>query len=85
MSSPYEDLIDAITEIGVSRQEVEHAARVCALAMVKGGLIGYTAGGVFAYFMGMNPATVLLYLVVSAAAGGGYALAKSMLGSSRGN
>jgi hypothetical protein len=77
MSAPYDDLIDAVTNTGISRAEAEHAVRRCAMAMAKGGLVGYTAGGAFAYFMAMNPATSIPYLLVSTAAGGGYALAKS--------
>jgi hypothetical protein len=78
MSSPYEDLIRAITETGISRAEAEHAARRCAMAMAKGGLLGYAGGSIaFGYFMAMNPATAIPYLLVSTAVGGGYALTKS--------
>lgn len=77
MSSAYDDLIDQITANGVERSEAEHAARQCALAMAKGGLVGYTAMGAFAYFLAMNPTTAIPYLAISTAAGSSYQLLKS--------
>ena len=77
MNSPYEELIERITATGVSRQEAEYAARRCALAIFKGGAVGYSAAGAWAYFLAMNPAAAASYLVAGSAVGAGYALAKS--------
>jgi hypothetical protein len=77
MASPYDDLIQAITATGVSEVEARHAARRCAIAMAKNGAMGYLGGGAFAYFMAMNPAAAIPFLVGGAAIGAGYAFAKA--------
>lgn len=63
MPSPYEHLIAAITETGVSEEEARLAAHRCAFAMAKQGAVGFAAGAAFAYFMapvlGTNPVTFL--------------------------
>ena len=73
MSSPYEDLIDQITATGISRQEAEYAARRCAMAMLKNGVVGYGGAGVLTYFLRMSPTTAVLGFAV----GAGYTLAES--------
>jgi hypothetical protein len=77
MNSAYDDLIDKITDSGISRSEAEHAARRCAAAMAVGGLAGYTAAAGFAYFMAMNPLTALPYLIGAPVVGASYQLLKS--------
>ena len=65
MTSPYEHLIAAIVETGISEGEARHAARRCAFAMAKGGGVGYTTGYALAYFLapvGATPITVLPYM-----------------------
>ena len=76
MPSPYEDLIDAITRTaGISRTEAEVAARRCSMAIMKKGLVGYTAASGYAYFMAMNPAAAFGVVATAAAAGAAYAFA----------
>jgi hypothetical protein len=77
MPSPYEQLIQAIAETGVSEVEAQHAARRCAIAMAKQGIAGYAAGGALSYFLAMNLTTAVPYLVGSTALGAGHALMKS--------
>ena len=77
MPSPYEQLIEAIVETGVSEVEAQHAARRCAMAMAKQGAVGYLGGGAFAYFMAMNPASAVPYAIAGLAGGAAYALIKS--------
>lgn len=77
MRTAYDDLIDFVVSTGVSRAEAELGVRRCAVAIGKHGLVGYTAGGAVAYFLGMNPATAIPYLIGTAAAGAGYGLVKS--------
>jgi hypothetical protein len=77
MASPYDQLIQAITETGVSEAEAQFAVRRCAMAMAKQGAITYVGGSALAYFLAMNPATAMPYLVGSAALGAGHALAIS--------
>jgi hypothetical protein len=73
----YNDLISSVSESGLAEEEAKHAVRRCVLAMAKGGFVGYTAMGALAYFMSMNPATALPYLLVSTSGGAAYQLAKS--------
>jgi len=77
VSSPYDDLIEKIADTGISRQEAEFAARRCAMAMLKGGAVGYTAAGAWAYFLAMNPLAAAGYLAGASVAGAGYQLATS--------
>jgi hypothetical protein len=77
MASPYEQLIQAIIETGIPETEARHAARRCALAMAKQGATRYLGGGALAYFMAMNPATAVPYLVGGVALGAGHALLKA--------
>jgi hypothetical protein len=77
MADYYNDLIDWVADTGISRNEAQHAVTRCSLAIAKGGAAGYTAMGAAAYFMAMNPATAVEYLVASTAIGGGYELIKS--------
>jgi hypothetical protein len=77
MNSPYEDLIQRIASTGISSQEAEFAARRCAIAMLKGGSVGYTAAGVWAYFLAMNPVAAAGYLASASVAAAGYQLATS--------
>ena len=77
MNSPYEELIDFVVSSGISRTEAEHGVRMCALAMAKNGAAAYFGTGAVVYFMSMNPATAVPYLVGAAAVGAGYGLAKS--------
>ncbi len=77
MANPYEQLIQAIVETGVSEAEAQHAARRCAMAMVKKGFAGYIGGGALSYFLAMNPSTAIPYLVGGIALGAGHALVKS--------
>ena len=77
MASPYEQLIQAIVDTGVSEAEARHAAQRCALAMATRGIVIYAGAGAFTYFMSMNPATAIPYWVGGLAVGAGSALAKS--------
>ena len=77
MASPYDQLIQAIVDTGVSEAEAQHAARRCAMAMAKQGAVGYLGGGALSYFLAMNPGTALPYLVGGLAIGAGHALVKS--------
>jgi hypothetical protein len=77
MRSEYEALIQAITETGVPEAEARAAATACAKAMARGAVTGYVGGGALSYFLAMNPATSLEYVVTGFAIGGGYALVKS--------
>ena len=77
MPSPYDQLIQAIADTGISEAEAQHAARRCSLAVAKGGLTGYFGGGAFAYFLAMNPASAVPCAVAGLGIGAGYALAKS--------
>ena len=74
MASPYEQLIQAITETGIPETEARHAASSCAVAMAKQGAVGYLGGGAFSYFLAMNPGTAVLYLVGGVTVGAGHAL-----------
>jgi len=77
MKSPYDELIDAIVDSGVSESEAQLAARRCALAMAQNGAVAYLGGGALAYFLAMNPASAVPYAVGGLTLGAGYALAKS--------
>ncbi len=77
MSVVYDDLIDKITASGVSKADAQIAVRHCEMAMIKGGLVGYTAGGALAYFLAMNPASAFPFLIGTTATGAGYQLLKS--------
>jgi hypothetical protein len=77
VATPYDELIQSITATGLPETEARNAARRCAMAMAKQGAVGYLGGGAFAYFMAMNPATAVPYLVGGAVLGAGHALAKS--------
>jgi hypothetical protein len=75
--SSYDELIQKITATGISENEARLAVRRCTFAMAKQGVVGYAGAGAFTYFMAMNPATAVPYLVGGAVLGAGYALAKS--------
>lgn len=71
--SPYEQLIGAIESNGVDRYEAEHAARKCAAAMAKYGVLAYSSGAVLMYFLNMTPAGPAS-AAMAFGAGAGYAL-----------
>jgi hypothetical protein len=77
MANPYDELIHAIRNTGISEAEAQHAARRCLKEMAKQGAMGYLGGGALSYFLAMNPATAMPYLIGGLALGGGHALAKS--------
>jgi len=77
MDSPYNEIVEFVTSNGVSQAEAEVAVGNCLKAMAKYALGAYVAGGAVAYFMRMSPNTAIPWLVVSTAAGAGYALAKA--------
>lgn len=77
MSVVYDDLIGKITASGISTADAQIAVRHCEMAMLKGGVAGYTAGGALAYFLAMNPASAFPFLIGTAAAGSGYQLLNS--------
>jgi hypothetical protein len=78
MASPYDQLIQAIIDTGVSEAEAQHAARRCAMAMAKQGVAGYLGGGALSYFLAMNPGTAVPYLVGGVVLGAGHALVTSV-------
>jgi hypothetical protein len=77
MNSPYEHLIEFVTNAGLSEDEARHAVRQCAWAMAKKGAVSYVAGGAISYFMLMNPTTAIPYTVGATAAGAAFGLAKA--------
>lgn len=77
MSAGYDDLMQFLSESGISTSDADSAAKRCLASMVKRGVGGYAAGGVVAYFLAMNPAAAIPYLVGGLALGAGHALAEA--------
>jgi hypothetical protein len=77
MNSFYDELIDSIMATGISEEEARNAARRCAMAMGRHAAVGYAGGGALGFFLQMNPATALPYLVGGLALGAGHGLAKA--------
>jgi len=77
VNTPYEDLIDFVTKRGISRYEAERAVKRCARAMAINGLVGYSTGGAIAFFLAMNPATAVPYLIAGTAVGAVTTLARA--------
>ena len=69
VNTPYEDLIDFVTKRGISRYEAERAVKRCARAMAINGLV--------AFFLAMNPATAVPYLIAGTAVGAVTTLARA--------
>ena len=72
MDTPRQLLIDSMTRSGVDHSDAELAVDQCIRAMLKHGVGAYTATGLAAYFLGMNPATAVPYLVAAPVLGAGY-------------
>ena len=72
MDTPRQLLIDSMMRSGVSHADAEEAVDQCTKAMLKHGVGAYTATGLAAYLLGMNPATAMPYLVAAPVLGAGY-------------
>lgn len=75
MASRYDELISAIEETGVSRNEASHAVTKCVFAMAKQGVVGYGSGALLAFFL--NPPAAMGLATIGLAVGAGRALTTS--------
>jgi hypothetical protein len=77
MSTPYEELQRFMISNGIPAADAEIAIRRCSIAIAKRASAGYIGGGAVAYFMAMNPAAGISYVVGGATIGAGSALYSS--------